>query len=75
MSDETPCYIGRIPACGCVVAVVVDEPEHAKSTAKDVAGFIRDGLAVERMTVDEARAALKFCDHQLAAAPKKARRR
>lgn len=41
-------YVGRKP-CGCCVAVVAEIPGNEKGTAKWVAGFIRDGLAVERI--------------------------
>ena len=50
MADDTPCYVG-IKECGCVVAAVVDVPEHRKETAKAVQEWIRDGLQIERQTV------------------------
>lgn len=42
-------YIGRKP-CGCVVAAMVDNPDDAKETAKEVAKWIKLGLTVERVT-------------------------
>lgn len=49
MSDKQEfAYIGRKP-CGCIVAAVVDSPERRKDTAQKVAGFIADGLTVERV--------------------------
>jgi hypothetical protein len=44
-----PCYIGRLP-CGCVLAACVDDPKWAKQTARDIASWIREGMAVERVT-------------------------
>ena len=54
MSDETPCYIG-INKEGKCRAAAVDNPEHAKDVAKTVADWIKHGLTVERVTVEEAR--------------------
>ena len=64
MADETPCYIGRKPECRCVVAAVVDEPGMEKSTGRDVARFIANGLSIERVTVEEARTLLHPCSHK-----------
>jgi hypothetical protein len=47
MAEVTHVYFG-VKACGCRVAVVVDDPEYPKDTAKSVAEFIRDGYTVER---------------------------
>lgn len=58
---STHAYIGRKP-CGCVVALVVDEPRWKRDTAKTVARYVLDGYAVERLTVAEATAALRRCD-------------
>jgi hypothetical protein len=43
----THVYFG-VKACGCRVAVVVDDPQYPKDTADTVAEFIRDGYTVER---------------------------
>ena len=48
--------------CGCLVMAAVDEPAYAKDNAKVVARCVRDGLRVERMTVDEAKSA-KWASH------------
>ena len=47
-------YIG-IKKCGCVVAAVVDNPDHVKDVAKEVASCIREGLTIEHMPLEEAR--------------------
>lgn len=52
LAEATHVYIGRLP-CKCMVAVVVDE--QSKSTAKDVAAFIRSGYTVERVTFEDYR--------------------
>ena len=51
-SSETGAYIA-LCRCGCggIVFAVVDNPEHAADTAKEVADCIRDGYVVERGTV------------------------
>lgn len=67
MRLATHLYIGR-KACGCVVAVVNDEPDEPKWTAKEVANLIKSGLTVERISFEQWRAtdhtAIKFgCVH------------
>lgn len=65
MSDENfPCYIARKPDCGCIVMAVVDEPRHAKDTAKEIAKCIRDGLTIERVTVGYVRTHELGCKHK-----------
>jgi hypothetical protein len=54
IAKATHVYVGRKP-CGCIVAVVVDEPKYPKDTGKDVAAFIRRGYTVERITLEELR--------------------
>lgn len=50
MPAEAMAYIGVNP-CGCVVAITVDRREYAKHTRKDVNGYLKSGLTVERVTV------------------------
>lgn len=52
--SESMAYIARRP-CGCFCAALVDNSDHAKDTAKEVAKLIRDGYAVERVTVEAVR--------------------
>ncbi len=52
IQKATHCYVGSKP-CGCVVAGVVDE--GTKETARDVADFIRSGLSVLRLSLEEYR--------------------
>ncbi len=62
--EEYPAYIGR-KTCGCVVFAMVDDPEHKKETAKEIAKCIRQGLTIERMTVKEVRELEMFgCKHE-----------
>jgi len=49
MSQSTHSYIGRDPECNCIVAATVDNPDHPKRVAREVAKFIRQGLTVERV--------------------------
>lgn len=44
------CYIGR-EACGCVTGVVKDYAD--KDTASAVAGYIRGGRTIERVTMEQ----------------------
>lgn len=57
------CYVG-MKACGCCVAAAVDKPEWAKETAKTVAKWMRDGLTIERKTVQWSRENLTVCEHK-----------
>ena len=54
MSD---CYIG-INAAGLAVCAAVDRPEYVKDTARSIAEWVRDGLKVERRSVEWVRANL-----------------
>ena len=69
MSDpkDQMCYVG-FAACGCAVAATVDIPNHAKENARFVADLIRDGLTVERRTVEWCRENLLRCTHKKAPA-------
>lgn len=60
---EPMAYVGRA-ACGCVVAVTVDDPIFTRQTAKEVGKWIRSGLNVERMTVEAARPLITRCPHK-----------
>ena len=56
-------YIGTKPECGCNVAVVVDEPQYAKETARDVADFIKRGYSVSHIEVEEGGVPIQRCPH------------
>lgn len=45
-----PAYVAIAP-CGCTKMACVDEPKHAKDTAKEIAACIRYGWRIERVTV------------------------
>ena len=59
--NYTHAYIGKLP-CGCAVACVVDMPDRKKSTAEDVAEFIREGYTVERIEIGQG-VKLQRCTH------------
>lgn len=55
-NDTTPAYIARCKCgCGGIVFAVVDNSDHARNVAANVAEAIRDGYAVERSTVEVVR--------------------
>jgi hypothetical protein len=59
-------YIAVEP-CGCVTGAVVDAPGRPREVAKDVAAFVRQGSAVERVPVESARERLTLvwpCEHE-----------
>ncbi len=60
--DSTPCYVAE-KACGCTVACIVD-PEHQKDAAREVSKWLRSGLVIKRITVEEARTLIKLCTHK-----------
>jgi len=53
-------YVGIKP-CGCMVAVVVDNPRWIKDTARTIARFVRNGYRVEPAVLDEVRHKLGPC--------------
>lgn len=55
-------YVGR-KACGCVVACVVNSPEHILDTAQALVGWRRSKLTPTLVTVEEARTLLQRCVH------------
>ena len=54
MSKNTHAYVAKAP-CGCLVAVMVDSEENKKDVAKEIAGFIRSGLTIERHLIADVR--------------------
>lgn len=61
MSDSM-CYLAT-DANGCDLVAIVDNPEHARDVAKEIAACIRDGLSVARITVDQFRTSTKPFGH------------
>lgn len=57
------CYVGRCRGCNQVVAAVVaDDPNYPrKEVARDVAGFIREGLILEKMDTEQVRVQFQRC--------------
>lgn len=55
MSEEAEfCYVAAQPGMPGYCAAAVDRPEYKKDTAKDIAGWIRRGFTVSRVSNDEA---------------------
>lgn len=63
MSDESGAYMGRA-ACGHVVAVIVDMPEHRDHVSKEIARWVRSGLIIEHTTVSLARPQIIPSEHK-----------
>ena len=59
-SDIQFAYVGR-KACGCMVAATLDDPTWPKRMATDVADFIKDGLTIERVSIETVRDQLRSC--------------
>jgi hypothetical protein len=55
-------YVGITP-CNCMVCATVDEPQYARDNAKHVSAWLRDGLRVERVPVEQVRQELGPCKH------------
>jgi len=56
MEEERMCYVAADPTQpGAAWAATVDDPQHAKDTAKEVAKWIKDGANVMRVPVQQAR--------------------
>ena len=62
-------YIGRTRCCGNVVLVEVDAPEDAKDIARVLGRAIRDGLVIERATVEDVRGLTYGCRCHAEAVP------
>ena len=60
--SERFAYVARRP-CGCMIAAAVDDPKYAKDNAKEISRWIRDGLTIERVSVERVRAEFKSCPH------------
>jgi len=62
INDENSCYVG-IKDCGCAVAAMVINSEHKKENAKEIAKWIREGLTIERKSVQWVNENFKRCIH------------
>ena len=50
--NATHAYIGRCPTCNAVPFVTVDDPTHAKYTAREVAKEMRLGSIIDRVPIE-----------------------
>ena len=56
-------YAGRMPDCGCMIAVAVDYGDNR--TGNTVAQWIKEGLIIERVPHEQVRAEfVAGCPHQ-----------
>lgn len=56
----THVYLG-LKACGCGVAVVIDDEMAREDLAETLAGYIREGLTIERVPIDGFMSRFKGC--------------
>jgi hypothetical protein len=54
MPEQSMSYISKKP-CGCLAMAIVDNPEHKKDVAREIAKAIRAGETVERVTTESVR--------------------
>lgn len=61
-------YAARFPGKPGFGAVCVDKPEYAKETAKSIAGWVRSGATVERVSIQTARDGMaEYCTARMGA--------
>ena len=65
---EPETYIGVKP-CGCLGMAVVDDPEHKKDMAREVAKSLRRGEKVSRVSAQQVRDMPWVCPEHKADAP------
>lgn len=56
----TMSYLSRKP-CGCLGMAVVDNPEHKRDVAKEIAKAVRLGEIVERVPLEKVRRTMWRC--------------
>lgn len=56
--DERLDYVARFPGMPGCGAWCADDPKYKKDTAKTIAGWIRRGATIERVTIDIAKAGM-----------------
>jgi hypothetical protein len=59
VSDPTHAYIG-VRRCGCVLAATVDDGRI--SVPDDLRDFAKDGLTIERVTIEESMQRFGKCE-------------
>jgi len=58
--NEKRAYVGRCK-CGAIVAVTVIEEKYRNDTANVIHNWIRNGLEIEQVSVEEARNMFSLC--------------
>jgi hypothetical protein len=61
---ERMAYTGT-KGCGCMVAIVVDEPSEKKDVAAAVKRFIESGYTVDHLPLESVRGKLRRCMHAM----------
>ena len=64
IDENNPAYIARCKCgCGGIIMATIDNPEHKKDVAKEVAKCIRDGYSVEQVTIGYVRQSKLGCQN------------
>lgn len=56
-------YAGCCATCGGWLVLVADHPETRRTTAKEVARCVREGMEVKRITIEEGRE-MEMCSYE-----------
>ncbi len=62
--SENMSYAALCKVCGHLCGATVDNPDRPERTARHVAGFIREGLTITRVTHKAIREELQWCTCQ-----------
>lgn len=63
MGETEQVYAFRaVKDCGCLAGLAVDRPEYRKDNKKALGEWALTGARIERVTVEEARQSVVYCD-------------
>lgn len=65
--DQAAAYV-RVEPCGCITAVIADDPTNGEHVAESLAEWLRQGCHINRLPADEAAASIVRCNHRQASA-------
>jgi hypothetical protein len=66
MKEEKMCYVASMPGEVGYFAIALDLPEYKKDLAKDIAGWVKRGAIVERVTIAAGQKGFtEYCDEKV----------